>query len=155
MEENLENVETGLTNVKGFDSLSVNSDTNANIISNIKDKKKLFNLGNKVDFLLNDCVGEKIRVKEVLIKTYTKPLKEPIIDETSGEIIKDTEFTMSTVLVDDNNKSYATGSKIFGIQLMNYLRMFGTKDGIEPFEIEIVKQNIKGSSNKGLGFELV
>lgn len=150
-----EKEELGLTNVKGFDSLTYDSNTNANIISNIKDKKKLFNLGNHVDYLLNDCVGEKIRVKDVLLKTYAKPMKEPLIDEETGEVIKDTEFTMSTVLVDDNGKSYATGSKIFGIQLMNYLRMFGNKDGIDPFEIEIVKVPVKGSGNKALGFELV
>ena len=147
--------EKGLANVKGFDSLTYDSNTNANIISNIKDKKKLFNLGNHVDHLLNDCVGEKIRVVDVLLKTYAKPMKEPLIDEETGEVLKDTEFTMSTVLVDDNGKSYATGSKVFGIQLMNYLRMFGDKDGFEPFEIEIVKQPVKGTNNKALGFELV
>ena len=153
MEENKE--ELGLTNVKGFDSLTYDSSTNANIITNIKDKKKLFNLGNNVDYLLNDCVGEKIRVVDVLLKTYAKPMKEPLVDEETGEVIKDTEFTMSSVLVDDNGKSYATGSKVFGISLMNYLRMFGTKDGVEPFEIEIVKKSVKGSNNKALGFELV
>ena len=84
----------------------------ANIITNIKDKKKLFNLGNNVDCLLNDCVGEKIRVVEVLLKTYAKPMKEPLIDEETGEVIKDTEFTMSTVLVEtpESQKRHSTRS---------------------------------------------
>lgn len=158
MEENLkENEETGLTlgSIQDFGSLSQGTDTIANIFTNIKDKKKIFNLNSNVDHLLNDCVGEMIRVKDVLIKRYLKPMKEPVINEETGEIEKDKEMSMSVVLVDTEGKSYATGSKVFGIQLMQYLQLFGSKEGFEPFEIKIVKKPIKGSSNKALGFELV
>ena len=82
-------------------------------------------------------------------------MKEPVVDDVTGEIIKDHEMTMSVVLVDTEGKSYATGSKVFGIQIMQYLQMFATKQGFEPFEIMIIKKAIKGSSNKALGFELV
>ena len=140
----------------GFDGLGGNTSTKTEVITNITDEKKMFNLENKVDELLNDCEGELIRVKEVLIKRYEKPMKEPIIDDTTGEIIKDTEITMSCVIVDDNEKSYATGSKIFTIQLMKLLQMRTrlNKEN-EPFEIKIIKKKIPDSVNKALSFELV
>lgn len=153
--EEMKNEEVALTNVQDFGSLQTQTDTTADIFTNIKDKKQIFNLNSNVDFLLNDCVGEKIRVKDVLIKRYLKPLKEPVVDDVTGEIIKDHEMTMSVVLVDTEGKSYATGSKVFGIQIMQYLQMFATKQGFDPFEIMIIKKAIKGSSNKALGFELV
>lgn len=153
--ENEEREELGLTNVQDFGSLQTQTDTISNIFTNITDKKKIFNLNSNIDHLLNDCVGEMIRVKEVLIKRYLKPMKEPVIDEETGEIVKDKEMSMSVVIVDTEGKSYATGSKVFGIQIMQYLQMFATKEGFEPFEIRIIKKPIKGSSNKALGFELV
>lgn len=153
--EEMKNEELALSNVQDFGSLQTQTDTISNIFTNIKDKKQIFNLNSNVDFLLNDCVGESIRVKDVLIKRYLKPMEEPVVDDVTGEIIKDKEMTMSTVLVDTEGKSYATGSKVFGIQIMQYLQMFAGKNGFEPFEITIVKRAIKGSSNKALGFELV
>lgn len=142
--------ETGMT-VLGFDALGKRSSTKSNIFTNITDKKKIFNLDSKVDNLLNDCEGELIRVKEVLIKRYEKPLKEPVIDEETGEILKDKEITMACILIDDNGKSYATGSKVFTIQMMRYIEMFGISD--EGFEIKITKNKL--NNGKALGFELV
>ena len=139
-----------------FSGLGRETNTNTHVFTNITDEKKLFNLENNVDYLLNDCEGETIRVKEVLIKRYEKPLKEPIIDEQTGEILKDHEITMSCVIVDDNEKSYATGSKTFTIQLMKLLQMRSRlKKGNEPFEIKIIKKKIPNSGNKALSFELV
>ena len=160
MEEN-ENKELAVTTadnyqVMGFEDLGRNTSTKTEVITNITDEKKIFNLENKVDELLNDCEGELIRVKEVLIKRYEKPMKEPVVDDTTGEIIKETEITMSCVIVDDNDKSYATGSKIFTIQLMKLLQMRTrlNKEN-EPFEIKIIKKKIPDSVNKALSFELV
>lgn len=142
--------------VMGFDGLGNNSNTITNVITNIDDEKMLYNLGNKVDTMLNDCEGEKIRVDKVLIKKYEKPMKEPIVDEVTGEIIKDTEYTFSCVIVDDNKKSYATGSKIFTIQLMQYLQMRAARGKAnEPFDIKIIRKKVGQSGNKALGFELV
>lgn len=138
--------------IEGFNALSKQTETKTNIYTNITDNKKIFNLENHVDYILNDCENEVIRVKEVLIKRFEKPLKNPEIDEVTGEVKKDKEITMSCVLVDDNNKSYATGSKIFTIQMMKYLQMFVVPE--EGFEIKIVK-NKQSSGNKALGFELV
>lgn len=155
MEDNKENLKTeeiGVTVVKDFGALAQKSQTKTDIFTNISDQKKIFNLDSKVDSLLNDCEGELIRVKEVLIKRYEKPMKEPIIDDETGEIVKDKEITYATILIDDNDKSYATGSKIFSIQLMKYLQMFGINEN--GFEIKIVK-NKQTTGNKALGFELV
>ncbi len=144
--------ETSLSTIQGFGALGKRTETKCEIFTNVTDQKKLFNLDSKVDNLLNDCEGELIRVKEVLIKRYEKPMKEPVIDEETGEILKDKEISMSCIIIDDNNKSYATGSKVFTIQMMRYLQMFNITE--EGFEIKIVK-NKQDSGNKTLGFELV
>lgn len=142
--------------VMGFEDLGKNTSTKTEVITNITDEKKIFNLENKVDEMLNDCEGELIRVKEVLIKRYEKPMKDPIIDEETGEIIKDKVYSMSCVIVDDNGTSYATGSKTFTIQLMKLLQMRSRlKKQEETFEIKIIKKKIANSGNKVLSFELV
>ena len=163
IEESEVKEETGLAQVQDFGALGKRSNTKANIYNNIKDQKKIFNLDNKVDNLLNDCENEIIKVKEVLIKRYEKPLakpkviKEAVIDENTGEILeeevlKTSEISMACILIDNENKSYATGSKIFTIQMMRYVEMFGIND--EGFEIKIVK-NKQQSGYRALGFELV
>lgn len=142
--------------INSFEAFERNKDTKEEIFTNITDEKKLFNLENNVNHLLNDCEGELIRVKEVLIKRYIKDMKEPVIDEETGEVIKDKEVSMNCVLVDTNNESYATGSKIFIIQLMKYLGMksrLGKSE--EEFEIKITKKKFGKNGNKALGFELV
>ena len=152
VEENENVEETGLSTIQGFGALGKRTETKCNIYTNITDQKKIFNLDSKVDNLLNDCEGELIRVKEVLIKRYEKPMKEPIFDDETGEILKDKEISMACILIDDNEKSYATGSKVFTIQMMRYLHMFGLNN--EGFEIKIVKNKTE-KGNKALGFELV
>ena len=154
--ENVEVEETGLSTIQGFGALGKRTETKCNIYTNITDQKKIFNLDSKVDNLLNDCEGELIRVKEVLIKRYEKPMKEPVIDDETGEILKDKEYSMSCVIVDDNGKSYATGSKMFTLQLMRYLHreeQLGEKP--ETFDIKIIKKKVGENGNKALSFELV
>lgn len=157
MEENKELIVNGDNySIVGFDSIGKNTNTKTEVITNITDNKELFNLENKVDNLLNDCENELIRVKKVLIKRYEKPLKEPIVDDETGEIIKDSELTMSCVIVDDKGVSYATGSKVFAIQLMRYLQMKEKiKDTSETFDIKIIKKKYGEKGNKALSFELV
>lgn len=142
--------------ISDFGGIGRNSTTKTQVFTNITDRKKLFNLENKVDEMLNDCIDEMIRVKDVLIKTYEKPLKEPIVNEETGEILKDKEYSMSCVIVDDNGKSYATGSKMFTMQLMRFLQMeeqLGEKP--ETFDIKIIKKKVGENGNKALSFELV
>ena len=80
-EEEVKTEETAVATVQDFGALSRRTGTKCNIYTNISDQKKLFNLESKVDCLLNDCEGETIKVKEVLIKRYEKPMKEPEIVE--------------------------------------------------------------------------
>lgn len=156
MEENKELVTTDNYEVMDFGGLGRNSSTKTHVYTNIQDSKKMFNLENKVDKLLNDCEGELIRVKDIVIKTYEKPMKEPVIDDETGEVLKDTETSMSCVIVDDNNISYATGSKTFTIQLMRYLQMQSRlPEKEETFDIKIIKKKIGERGNKALSFELV
>ncbi len=144
------------TSILDFSNTRRNSDVEVTTFSNIKDKKKLFNLQSHVDTMVNDCVGECLRVKEVLIRKFEKPLKEPVIDEETGEILKDKEINYSCVLIDDTGKSYATGSKTFIINLLTYLGDFeGSKELDKGIDIKIVKVSVPNSPNKALGFELI
>ena len=142
--------------ISDFAGIGRNSNTKTQVFTNITDRKQLFNLENKVDEMLNDCVDEMIRVKDVLIKIYEKPMKEPLVNEETGEILKEKEYSMSCVIVDDNGKSYATGSKMFTMQLMRYLQMVSKlNEKPETFDIKIIKKKVGENGNKALSFELV
>ena len=154
--ENNELIVRNEESVKDLSSFRRIGNVDVGTFTNITDSKELFNLQAHVDFILNDCVGEKIRVKKALIRTFDKSMKEPIVDETTGEVIKEIERSVSCVLVDDNGKSYATGSKTFTYNLMNYLGDFGgykDLDG-EGIEIEVIKVPTP-NGNKALSFKLV
>lgn len=141
---------------KGILDFNYSGNTNVETYSNIKDKKKLFNLEDKVDVMLNDIVGESIRVKEVLLRKYRKPLEQPIIDEETGEIIKDSELKISLVLIDDKGKSYATGSKTFAFKMQKLLGDYGGAEDLEKgIDIKIIKVPAGKGGNKALSFELL
>lgn len=151
-EEVRENERMELT-VQGFSEMSHKSKTQRKIFTNITDNKKIFNLETNVDMKINDCVGEKLRIKEVLIKVIEKPIE--ILDEETGEMKETIDNKMVTILIDDNNKSYVTGSKLFTIQMMNYIEMFGIESISEGLEIKITKRKLKNSSNEALAFEII
>lgn len=153
--ENLNETENNGLIVSDFGEMQNQTNTKRKIYTTIEDPKVIFNLENSCDCKINDCKGEKIRVTDVLIKINEKPLKDPIIDEETGEVIKDKEVSMVTILLDDNKKSYVTGSKIFTMQMINYIRMFGLEAIKEGLEIAIIEKSVKNSPNKALGFELV
>lgn len=143
-------------NVKDLSSFRKNGNVNVGTFTNVEDKKELFNLQSHVDFILNDCVGEKIRIKKVLVRTFDKPMKEPIVDEETGEVLKEIERSVSCVLIDDSGKSYATGSKTFTYNLMNYLTEFDGATELETtgINIEVIKVPTP-SGNKALSFKLI
>lgn len=150
MEENKE----GLV-VSDFNEMMKNGESKRRIYTTLTDQKKLFNLETTCDFKINDCKQEKIRVVDVVIKINEKDMKEPVVDEETGEIIKDKERTMVTILIDDMGKSYVTASKVFTMQMINYIKMFGLESIQEGLEIKIIERSVKNSNNKALGFELV
>lgn len=151
-----ENVkETGLM-IKDFNEMEgVASRSKTNVFTTITDSKTIFNLENTCDYKLNDCKGEVIRVKDVLIKVIETPMAEPEINEETGEVVRDTEYKKVCILIDDEGKSYVTGSKMFTNQMIRYINMFGIQDIEEGLEIRIVERAVKNSANKALGFELV
>lgn len=158
--ENVENLENGkiesqdMAIVKSFGEMQKTQKTKQEIFTNITDRKKIFNLETNVDYKLIDCKGEMIRVKEVLLKRFEKKLQEPLINSLTGEI-KETEIKLITILIDDNNKSYVTASKTFGIQMMRCLQVFGMEALEEGLEIKICEKPVKNSQNKALGFEVL
>lgn len=142
--------------VSDFSQMQRQSNTKRKIYTTIEDQKIIFNLETACDYKINDCKGEKIRIVDLLIKVNEKDLDEPVINEETGEIIKDKERSMVTILIDEAGKSYVTASKMFTIQMMNYVTMFGL-DNIKQngLDIEIIERAVKNSSNKALGFKLV
>ena len=141
--------------VKSFDEYGVQTSgkVKQNIFTSIEDEKMIFNLESNVDFKLNDCKGELIRVKDVLIKVIETPLDEEKVLE-DGTVI-DTEYKKVTILIDEKGKSYVTASKMFTNQLLRYIKMFGIETIKNGLEIKIIERPVKNSSNKALGFELV
>ena len=142
--------------IKDFNQMEgVASRSKTNVFTTITDSKIIFNLENTCDYKINDCKGEVIRVKDVLIKVIETPLAEPEVNEETGEIIRDSEYKKVCILIDDNGKSYVTGSKMFTNQMMRYINMFGVEEIENGLEIRVVERAVKNSGNKALGFELV
>ena len=151
-----ENVKETSLMIKNFNQMEgVASRSKTNVFTTITDSKTIFNLENTCDYKINDCKGEVIRVKDVLIKVIETPLAEPEVNEETGEIIRDTEYKKVCILIDDNGKSYVTGSKMFTNQMMRYINMFGVEEIENGLEIRVVERAVKNSGNKALGFELV
>ena len=114
------------------------------------DIKTLYNLDNgDCDYKLNDCKGESIRVKNVLIKSFDRYKDE------DGKELEEPINKKITILIDDQNKTYVTASKIFAIQMLRFINRFGNDAITNGLDIKIIEREIKGSKNKGLGFELI
>lgn len=156
--ENLENnEEKDEMVVSGFGTLANASKTKKKTYTtlDITDVKTLYNLDNKdCDFKINDCVGQSIRVVDVVIKEFERELEVPIVDD-KGEVIQDKERKMVTILIDDQNQSYVTASKMFTLQMKRFIETFGVNVIKNGLEIKIVNKKVKDSNNKSLGFELI
>lgn len=125
-----------------------------NCFTTLEDTKKIFNLENSCDYKINDCKGEMIRVKDVLIKVIERELEEPNVNEETGEI-QDKEFKKVCILIDEAGKSYVTASKMFTNRMLRYLDMFGVESIKNGLDIKVTEVSVKGSSNKALSFEVV
>lgn len=149
--------EKGEMVVSSFGSLQNTSKTKKKTFTTIdlKDVKTLYNLDNKdCDFKINDCVGQSLRIVDVVIKVFERDLEEPIVDE-NGEVVQDKERKMVTILLDDQDKTYVTASKIFTLQMMRFIETFGVDTIKNGLEIKIVNKKVANSNNKSLGFELI
>ena len=152
-----ENQRMDMISVNDINALKKEGKTRQEIFTTIENEKTLLNLENVVDFKLNDCKGEKIIVKDVLVKKLTKKLDEPEVDE-NGEIVKEYSHKFITILVDDEGNSYVTGSASFTISLMNVLQKLQNakqlmKNG--EFILEICEKQAKNSQFKSLSFKLI
>lgn len=144
--------------VSSFGSIQNNSQTRKKTFTtlDITDVKTLYNLDNKdCDYKINDCVGQDIRVVDVVVKEFERDLEEPILDKETGEVIQDKERKMVTILIDDTGKTYVTASKMFTLQIKRFIETFGVNVIKNGLEIKIVNKQVKNSNNRALGFELI
>ena len=149
--------EKGEMVVSSFGSLQNTSKTKKKTFTTIdlKDVKTLYNLDNKdCDFKINDCVGQSLRIVDVVIKVFERDLEEPIVDE-NGEVVQDKERKMVTILLDEQGQTYVTASKMFTLQMMRFIETFGVDTIKNGLEIKIVNKKVQNSNNKCLGFELI
>ena len=143
MEENKNEIMVTNVNELGF-----GASANQKILTSVKDMKVLFNLDSSVDYKLNDCKGETIKVKDYMIKVF-----ETEVDH-DGELEKVVKKV--TIIIDDKGKSYVTASKVFNNQFIKAIQYFGENEIKENgIVIKIKEVTLKNSSNKALGFELV
>lgn len=117
----------------------------------IKDKKTIFNLDAEVDYKINDFVDKEITIQDVLVKIFEKEEKE--FDDDTGEIVNTYKYSKVTIIIDENGKSYVTGSKMFTNQMIDLVSGFG--EDVRGTKIRIVNRKIKDSDNKALGFVIV
>ena len=128
----------------------INSNSvNQKVYTTIKDMKLIFNLESNVDYKLNDCKGETIKVVDYLVKLIEKD-----ITPTDGVSAKETKRI--TILIDDKGKSYVTASKYFNIQFIKAVSIMGDDElKNNGLIIKIIDTTVKNSKNKALSFELV
>ena len=162
MEENNE-----MMTVNGFGSLQNSSSTKMNTLTTIERTaegiKTLYNLESAtIDQKLNDCVGEKMRIKDVVIKRFEKDLDEIEVNEDgeyfvdeAGNPVHKKELKLVTILIDETGTSYVTASKTFAIQMIRFIQQFGESSIKNGLDIEIIKKDVQNSNNKALGFKLV
>ena len=124
----------------------------------IQDKKQVFNIENgECDIRLNDIVGQNITICDIFMKRIVSDLPEDeiLLNEETGEVIKDKKVSVVTILIDKERNRYVTASKIFAMSILNLIRLYGIEEIQKGVEIKIIKKSVSNSSNKALGFELI
>lgn len=110
-----------------------------------KEKKDLFNALESCDALLNDCVGQEIKIKDIYCEEKT------IVDDETGEV----KPKYRTIIFDESGQTYATGS--YGIY--NVLKKLVTIYGLpttweKPLKVKISKRPI-GNGKQSLTLTLI
>lgn len=112
----------------------------------MEEKKKLFNVMEHCDGLINNMINQEIEIKDVIINEY------PRKDKETGEPLSNGH---RTIIITPEGKSYVTASNYFFVTLAKVMQTFNTPDTWEsPLKIKIVNKDIK-DGKKALGFELV
>ncbi|MCQ2737289.1 MAG: hypothetical protein MJ224_01625 [archaeon] len=138
--------------INAVENLNNNSKSTRSVFTTLTDKKKIFNLDNECDFKINECKGKEIELSDVLVKIYQR--EKEVLDDETMEVATEFERSMVCILIDKDDKSYVTASKMFTLQMINYIRDFG-KESIKGTKIKIIEKSISNSSNKCLGFSLL
>ena len=127
--------------------------SNFELFSNIEDKKRIYRIDtSETAIKLNDIKGKELDIKEFIIKKITTL---PKYDE-DGKLVEDCLEKKITLLIDKEDKVYATGSKFFASKLEEMVNYFGIEEFTkEGFRIKIVEKNLAKSKNKALSFELL
>ena len=86
---------------------------------------------------LNDCIGNKITIADVIINPYDS------VNEDTGEM----QYGVLTYMIDTNGEAYVTSSKSVYYTLQNVFKVFGTPhwEEEEAVTVQVVKK-------KGLQF---
>lgn len=104
----------------------------------MEEKKKLYNALESCDIVLNDIVGQTIKVKDVYIQEFPRTNKETGEPMSNGHRV---------ILFDEEGKSYVTASNYFFVSLAKLLNAFGEPNTWkEPLAIEITKRATKGGN---------
>lgn len=139
--------------VNDVNNLDLINEADKVTFTTLTDKKKIFNLGSKVDKKLNDFEDKELTVMDVLVKTFRH--EEQDFNEETGVVDTTVTYSKVCILIDDKGVSYVTGSKMFTNQMIDYIKMFGTSDIKNGLKIKIVKNKMSNSDNKYLAFELL
>lgn len=110
-----------------------------------KEKKELFNALESCDALLNDCVGQEIKIKDIYVE------EKQVMDDESGEI----KTKYRTILFDENGQTYATGS--YGVYniLKKIVQIYGLPDSWKkPLVVKVAKRPI-GNGKQSLTLTLM
>ena len=110
-----------------------------------KEKKELFNALESCDALLNDCVGQEIKIKDIYVE------EKQVMDSETGEI----KTKYRTILFDENGQTYATGS--YGIYnvLKKIVQIYGLPESWEkPLLVKVAKRPI-GNGKQSLTLTLM
>ena len=110
-----------------------------------KEKKELFNALESCDALLNDCVGQEIKIKDMYVE------EKQVIDDETREV----KTKYRTILFDENGQTYATGS--YGIYniLKKIVQIYGLPETWEkPLKVKVAKRPI-GNGKQSLTLTLM
>ena len=83
---------------------------------------------------LNDCVGSKITIADVIINPYDK------VNEDTGEM----EYGVLTYMIDTNGEAYVTSSKSVYYTLQNIFKVFGLPHWEEDEAVTVLVVKKKG-----------
>lgn len=111
----------------------------------IEDKKKLFNALENCDLLLNNCVGQKITMKDIYVEQY--------IDKKDEN--EDGRVKYRTIIFADDGKTYvSTSYGIYNI-LNKIFVIYGTPDKWEKgIAVEVAKRPL-GNGKEMLTLKLI